>query len=148
MFLGTPVSLDMFFSHEKIHFNSGTGWVCVLASLLAASLGACALVAVVERAKKCLDFAFTVYAFHFTICWLYGGFPDRWEWWVVEGVDLAVMAVLGEFLCMRRELSEIWVSDFLRIGGSRSSGGSGGGGGGGAGGHRRVTRQNRSDLST
>ena len=116
------------------------GWVCVLASLLAASLGSVALVAVVERAKKCLDFAFTVYAFHFTICWMYGGFPDRWEWWVVEGVDLAVMAVLGEFLCMRRELSEIWVSDFLRIGGSGSSGSGGG--------NRRVVRQNRSDLST
>ena len=95
LFLGTPVSLGMFFSHEKVHFNSGAGWVAVLASLGAAALGACALVAIVERAKKCLDFSVTVYGAHCFLCWCYGGFPDRWEWWAVEGVCLALMAVLG-----------------------------------------------------
>ena len=34
----------------------------------------------VERAKKCLDFAATIYIIHATICWSYSGFPLQLTW--------------------------------------------------------------------
>lgn len=38
---------------------------------------------------------------------MYDGFPGSWEWWVVNFVSVVVMALLGEFLCMRRELQAL-----------------------------------------
>lgn len=61
----------------------------------------------VERAKKCLDFSATVYIIHLFICIIYGGWPSSLTWWIVNGTGIAVMALLGEHLCMRRELQEI-----------------------------------------
>ncbi len=65
------------------------------------------LVAIVERARKCLDFAATVYLFHFVLtCW-FGGFPVSLAWWIVHALALIAMTLLGEYLCMRYELREI-----------------------------------------
>ena len=38
---------------------------------------------------------------------LYDGLPDHWEWWAVNGMSVVLMALLGEYLCMRRELQDI-----------------------------------------
>ncbi len=38
------------------------------------------VVAQVERAKKCLDFASTCYFFHFVGCWVHSGFPTSLAW--------------------------------------------------------------------
>ncbi|KAL9272692.1 SYS1-like protein [Drosera capensis] len=62
---------------------------------------------IIERAKKCLDFSATLYIIHLFISTLYGGWPSSITWWVVNGTGLAVMALLGEYLCIRRELREI-----------------------------------------
>ncbi len=43
-------------------------------------LSAAALLLQVERAKKCLDFSFTVHFIHIVTCISYAGFPRRWEW--------------------------------------------------------------------
>ncbi|KAF6172885.1 hypothetical protein GIB67_035439 [Kingdonia uniflora] len=66
----------------------------------------------VERAKKCLDFSATIYIIHLFICIIYGGWPYSISWWVVNGTGLAVMALLGEWLCIRRELREIPISRY------------------------------------
>src|SRR5690606_30431592 len=69
------------------------------------------LMYVVERAKKCLDFSSTMHIFHLLGCIVYSRrFPDRWEWWVINIVTLILTAVLGEFLCQRKELREIPLS--------------------------------------
>lgn len=65
------------------------------------------LVYLIERAKKCLDFAATLYIFHLFICIVYGGWPSSMTWWVVNGTGLVVMSLLGEYLCIKRELREI-----------------------------------------
>ncbi|RCV26020.1 hypothetical protein SETIT_5G211600v2, partial [Setaria italica] len=65
---------------------------------------------VIERAKKCLDFAATLYIIHLFICIVYGGWPASVTWWVVNIAGLAIMALLGEYLCIRRELKEIPIS--------------------------------------
>uniref|UniRef100_A0A453EZR0 Uncharacterized protein n=1 Tax=Aegilops tauschii subsp. strangulata TaxID=200361 RepID=A0A453EZR0_AEGTS len=62
---------------------------------------------VIERAKKCLDFAATLYIIHLFICIIYGGWPASGTWWVVNIVGLAIMSLLGEYLCIRRELKDI-----------------------------------------
>lgn len=65
------------------------------------------LLYLVERAKKCLDFAATLYIIHLFICIIYGGWPSSITWWVVNLSSLALMSLLGEWLCIRRELREI-----------------------------------------
>ena len=70
------------------------------------------LVYLVERAKKCLDFSATLYIIHIFICIIYGGWPSSITWWVVNVTGLAVMALLGEYLCIRRELREIPITRY------------------------------------
>ncbi|PPD92908.1 hypothetical protein GOBAR_DD10153 [Gossypium barbadense] len=57
--------------------------------------------------KKCLDFSATLYIIHLFICLAYGGWPSSVTWWVVNGTGVTVMALLGEYLCIKRELREI-----------------------------------------
>ncbi len=71
------------------------------------------LTLLVERAKKCLDFAFTSHFIHLVACTAFEAFPGNWEWWILQLASLIIMAVVGEYLCMRRELREIKLSDFL-----------------------------------
>jgi len=65
------------------------------------------LMQVVGRAKKCLDFTATAYILHFLVVLAYDGFPTIWEWWVINVISLIATVVVGEILCMRRELREI-----------------------------------------
>ncbi|KAL8551742.1 hypothetical protein ACS0TY_000710 [Phlomoides rotata] len=58
----------------------------------------------VERAKKCLEFCETIYIIHLFICLFYEGWPSAMAWWVVNISGFAVMALLGEYFGMRREL--------------------------------------------
>ena len=109
----TAVGLAQIFSSKAIQLSHTGGWLCALAFFLNAGAGGCYLALVVERAKSCLDFAATVHVLHLFGCTLYdGAFPQGWEWWLVNLVSLAVMALLGEYLCMRREMREIPLLDF------------------------------------
>nr|XP_043617345.1 protein SYS1 homolog [Erigeron canadensis] len=113
VFVGTRVSklsLVYFFDFATVTLSTVTGW-CVIASFILSSVaGAGILLYLIERAKKCLDFAATLYIIHLFICILYGGWPSSITWWVVNGTGLAVMALLGEYLCIQRELREIPIS--------------------------------------
>ena len=73
----------------------------------AAVLDACFLCVVVGRAKKCLDFAATAYLVHFASCCAVAGVPKGAGWWVTTGVALSVTAILGEYLCVSREMRDI-----------------------------------------
>lgn len=108
----SKMSLVYFFDYATVDASTVTGW-CVMASIFLSSVaGAGFLVYIVERAKKCLDFCATLYIIHLFICIIYGGWPASVTWWVVNITSLAVMALLGEYLCMRRELREIPISRF------------------------------------
>mmetsp|Transcript_17781 Transcript_17781/g.44110 ORF Transcript_17781/g.44110 Transcript_17781/m.44110 type:complete len:153 (-) Transcript_17781:255-713(-) len=93
---------------------SAFSWVTMASFVISAFIGGVSLYLVVERAKKCLDFTLTVHIFHFVACWVYGGFPLHWTWWVVTALDCVIMTLFGEYLCMKKELREI------PIGGSMS----------------------------
>ncbi|XP_044487270.1 protein SYS1 homolog isoform X2 [Mangifera indica] len=115
IFVGTHVSrmsLVYFFDYATITASTVTGW-CVIASVLLSSVsGAGFMFYIVERAKKCLDFSATLYIIHLFICIVYGGWPSSITWWVVNGTGLAVMALLGEYLCFRREWQEIQITRY------------------------------------
>ncbi|PSS07448.1 hypothetical protein CEY00_Acc17795, partial [Actinidia chinensis var. chinensis] len=108
--VGTRVSrmsLVYFFDYATVSGSTVTGW-CVIASFILSSLaGAVYMPYLIERAKKCLDFSATLHIIHLFICIMYGGWPSSLTWWVVNGTGVAVMALLGEYLCIRRELQEI-----------------------------------------
>ncbi|KAG9150977.1 hypothetical protein Leryth_003098 [Lithospermum erythrorhizon] len=108
--VGTRVSrmsLVYFFDFATLTASTATGW-CVMASFMISSfVGAGFLVYLIERAKKCLDFSATLYIIHLFICIMYGGWPSSLTWWVVNLSGFAVMALLGEYLCIKRELKEI-----------------------------------------
>ncbi|CAN7123744.1 unnamed protein product [Brassica rapa subsp. narinosa] len=115
LFLGLRVprlSLVYFFDYATLTTSTLTGW-CVIASFLCASLaGAVYMIFLVERARKCLDFSATLYIIHLFFCILYGGWPSSMAWWVVNGTGLAVMALLAEYLCIKREQREIPMDRF------------------------------------
>jgi hypothetical protein len=68
-----------------------------------------ALYVVVERAKKCLDFATTLYGWHIVICAVYNGLPGAWQWWTMIIGSCVVSILLGEYICARREMRDIIV---------------------------------------
>ncbi|KAJ1433920.1 Integral membrane protein SYS1-related [Sesbania bispinosa] len=108
--VGTRVSrmsLVYFFDFVTITTSTFTGW-CVIASFLLTSVaGAVYMLYLIERLKKCLDFSATLYIVHLFICIVYGGWPSSITWWIVNVTGFAVMVLLGEYLCRKRELQEI-----------------------------------------
>merc|ERR1712244_131020 len=62
---------------------------------------------IIKRAKKCLDFVSTIYIFHLILCWFNAHFPSNWDWWVVNFCSFLIMAVLSEYLCIRKEMKVI-----------------------------------------
>lgn len=61
----------------------------------------------VERAKKCLDFTATLYFLHLLFCCAFRGWPRSFEWWLLNVTGMILMAVLGEWLCLRKEMRDI-----------------------------------------
>ena len=103
----TSVGLEVFFSHRTIRLSYTGGWVSIAAFFLNAIACGFFLALIVERAKKCLDFAATLHVVHLVNCWMYDSLPTSWEWWLVNVMSLVVMSLLGEYLSMRREMREI-----------------------------------------
>ncbi|KMZ71615.1 Protein SYS1 [Zostera marina] len=103
----SQLNLIYLFDYSALTISTVTGW-CVLASFILSSLvGAGFLLLIIDRASKCLDFAATLYIVHLFICIVYGGWPSSITWWVVTGTGLALMALFGEWLCIRRDMQDI-----------------------------------------
>mmetsp|Transcript_5022 Transcript_5022/g.8757 ORF Transcript_5022/g.8757 Transcript_5022/m.8757 type:complete len:250 (-) Transcript_5022:370-1119(-) len=111
VFLGpymvTRLSIYHLFSWRLMDLKTFTGWMLVMANLVNAPLAALYLYCIVERAKKCLDFAATCYLFHLIFCCVHEGFPTSLGWWLSSSAGLLVMALLGEWLCVRKEMQDI-----------------------------------------
>jgi hypothetical protein len=119
--LGVPIFLDQIFSASAVGLNDAPSVVvllsfaftsitwypppshstpfrpipskCLRAHAMCAltTHSAIFLVTVVERAKKCLDFAATIHIFHFIGCIVYAGFPTAWLWWLLMLFSLVCM---------------------------------------------------------
>lgn len=65
------------------------------------------LAIIVEKSKKALDFALTLFVIHLGICTAYAGMPRTLDWWIANLLGTIVMILLGEYVCSLREMSEI-----------------------------------------
>lgn len=119
-------------SWGELGFSSKVEWLTVFANLLNSLVGAGTLMWIVERAKKCLDFASTCYFVHLIVVWSSNGFPASFSWWLVNGVSMSLMALVGEWLCVRREMQEIPLSSLRARGQATGDGARGGASAGGA----------------
>ena len=103
----TSITMDRIFTAKYLDVWSATGWIDNAAILFSSIFGAVLLAIIVEKSKKCLDFSVTLFLIHIVTCSIYGGFPSTWDWWIVHTIGLIIMVVLGEYLCSKKELSDI-----------------------------------------
>ena len=102
--------------HTVCSVQTQVGVLTTLSFLIAFCAGSVVLLFVVERAKKCLDHAVTVFCVHLLLTLTRGsGFPAKPEWWMMEVVGVASMAVLGEWLCIQKELRETSIGSLGQI---------------------------------
>ncbi|XP_077386606.1 protein SYS1 homolog [Festucalex cinctus] len=107
----THGSLNQIFSYEILGFSSLLGRLSMMAFVLNSLTCALGLWFFIRRGKQCLDFTVTVHFFHLISCWIYNSrFPSTLSWWLVNLACMALMAVIGEYLCMRTELRAIPVN--------------------------------------
>lgn len=99
--------LDYFFGTDLMSVHNFVGWMAVLATVINILPVSFAILLVVERAKKCLDFSATVYILHLVAAWVCVGFPRTAVWWVSNIAAFVGTALLSEWLCLRRELRDI-----------------------------------------
>lgn len=101
-------ALGMVLDPDCTNSSSAQGWVVVACWVATAVVVSFALVTVVERAKKCLDFVATAHGVHFVIACLYAQkLPTTVAFYCTQIFCVVLSAVLGEWLCLRRELREI-----------------------------------------
>eukprot|EP01100_Stratorugosa_tubuloviscum_P002454 TRINITY_DN1574_c0_g1_i1.p1 TRINITY_DN1574_c0_g1~~TRINITY_DN1574_c0_g1_i1.p1 ORF type:complete len:153 (+),score=47.09 TRINITY_DN1574_c0_g1_i1:256-714(+) len=105
----SPLTLDQIFRARYLTLSQFSGQITILIFTTTAIICALSLVLVVERSRKCLDFAFTIYFNHFLFCCFYAGFPKTFMWWIVNICCLFVTSLLSEYLCRKKEMREIIV---------------------------------------
>ncbi|KAK9903248.1 hypothetical protein WJX75_000688 [Coccomyxa subellipsoidea] len=110
----THLSFQHVFDDASMDLHSFTGWMVVLTNVINSLAAALSLMFVVERAKKCLDFAATCYLLHLAFVSIVGGFPTTVTWWAVNILSMTIAALLGEWLCLRRELQDIPIGSITR----------------------------------
>ncbi|KZV72257.1 hypothetical protein PENSPDRAFT_604732 [Peniophora sp. CONT] len=83
------------------------GWVLGVAWVLASTVDAYYLFAIVRRPRLILDFALTLLFNHLVITTYYAAaVPTSIFFWVVVLAGAALTVVLGEQLCVKREMTE------------------------------------------
>lgn len=107
VFFSTTITIDRIFTDKYLNTGSKSGWVDNSAILLSYVAGSVLLAMIVEKSKKCLDFSVTLFLINLTVCGIYAGVPSKMDWWIVHILGTIIMVVLGEYLCSRRELSDI-----------------------------------------
>uniref|UniRef100_A0A4W5NV27 Protein SYS1 homolog n=1 Tax=Hucho hucho TaxID=62062 RepID=A0A4W5NV27_9TELE len=96
---------------QVLGFATMQGRLSMMAFILNSLTCALGLWFFIRRGKQCLDFTVTVHFFHMIGCWIYNAhLPAALSWWLVNVACMALMAVIGEYLCMRTELRAIPVN--------------------------------------
>jgi protein SYS1 len=105
----TFLSLDHIFTDRYLHDAwTWRSYMDIITTLLASCADAWLLVVIVEKSKKCLDFSITWFLCHLAFVYLYNfSFPTHMEWYILHIVATIIMILLGEHLCVKRELDEI-----------------------------------------
>ena len=101
------MSLRYIFDSSVNNILTIEGRIQLIAFLLNSLTSSLSFRFIVQRAKLCLDFAFTEHFIHFLLCWWIFGFPKFWVWWVMNILGILLVSILSEFLCMRHEIKAI-----------------------------------------
>lgn len=106
---GSNVTIDRIFTAKHLNLWTKEGRIDAMTIVLSSLIGSILLVVIVEKSKKCLDFATTNVILHFIICVLYDGKAvlHSLDFWIVQVFGMIAMVLLGEYLCSRRELMDI-----------------------------------------
>eukprot|EP00775_Hariotina_reticulata_P000597 gene597-884_t len=105
------ITVAYIFDWNTLHFWTKLGWLNWLSHLLNSLAAAATLAWIVERAKKCLDFAATCYIWHAIFVCCYSGWPRSAPWWIANVIGFLTMLLLGEWLCVAREMQDIPISE-------------------------------------
>jgi protein SYS1 len=97
------------FDHRALTLREFGGWVTAAALLVANLSTALTYVLLVGRAKRCLDFAVTIFVAHAIATVFHSGIPASLSWWCVNLMSVSVLAIVSEAMCMRIEMREISV---------------------------------------
>ncbi|KAI8813533.1 integral membrane protein S linking to the trans Golgi network-domain-containing protein [Cladochytrium replicatum] len=108
LLMGSPIRLNHLLAFTEVRLDTVFGWCILGANILNSSILAFVLLIVVQRSKLCLDFACTQHFIHLIVTSTYSGrIPNTLVWWLQTGLTLAIMALGGEYLCMRKELEPV-----------------------------------------
>lgn len=116
-----PLSLDHLLSFRTLRTDIALGWFYILMFIMGAAVTALLLQRIVHRAKLCLDFTLTLYGWHLVFSWVYGGFPTAAGWWLQLMVCILTTSLLGEYVCMRKEMEPILLKNNNNNNTSRST---------------------------
>lgn len=105
---GRRLTMHQLFSPYALHYTTTSGLYLTLVIGIAAILMAFVFEFVVERARRCLDFALTLHTLHVVACIVYtDSFPTWWYFWLVHSLAALVTAVAAHRRCRQRELVDI-----------------------------------------
>jgi len=62
---------------------------------------------VVERSKRCIDFALTIYFWHIVLSAFVNGFPTAAVWWGMLGAAFAVTLTVSMVVCRYAETRDV-----------------------------------------
>eukprot|EP01126_Amoeba_proteus_P040250 TRINITY_DN4285_c0_g1_i3.p1 TRINITY_DN4285_c0_g1~~TRINITY_DN4285_c0_g1_i3.p1 ORF type:complete len:158 (+),score=13.97 TRINITY_DN4285_c0_g1_i3:165-638(+) len=104
----TPTVQQLFDVRLNFFDETRSSIVLLTTSVLFAPLGALAMLFIVGRPRKVLDFSLTRFLIHLIICCSFSfTFPVNLWWWLCHTIAVIVETVGGEYLCVRRELKKI-----------------------------------------
>lgn len=124
--MGQSITLNHVLGYTYLNGGNALGWVLGLCVLINAAVCTFSILNIVQRAKHVLDFTTTLHFLHLVITTIYSRhFPTSILWWICHIISLIMMAIGGEWLCIRREMQPIALANAESNGG-RSTRGSGG----------------------
>jgi protein SYS1 len=104
-------TLHHIMSSTSMAWRDASGRVVLLSHLLNCISIPIGIWYVVQRSKQCLDFACTIWFFHWIACSIYqGSFTGNLVWWLLHLTCVTLQTVLAEYLCMHSELRAIPLS--------------------------------------
>jgi len=104
---GTSITIDRIFTVKYVKMWHADGFIDICSFLISSVVGSLLLAVIVEKSKKCLDFAITLFSVHLFLCTIYDGFPKSLDWWIIQVLGTIIMVLLGEYFCSKIELREI-----------------------------------------
>lgn len=108
LFFGHDPLLDQLFNPNRVSFHNSFEVIAWVGPVVVAFVSAVVLLFVVARPRKILDFSITRFILHFLACCIYSAsFPISWAWWLSHAIATVIETVLGEYLCVRREVQDI-----------------------------------------